>query len=284
MKKVLVLSLCVVLALLVLSTSAFATTYDFDSFTDGAGYGKVEKVDDNVTKITGGPSEGPFSKASTQKLEDGISEKVNVEINLDKMAQGELFEVSLALKNSADAYVTEAVVMAQKVDANTVKLTAGWAPDFSINVTESGIYTFNWEMYTENGKSYVNFSLLNYGVSVGTTGPVDLDSSAMTTADTLNPVADQDGVSVKYLWFCNVQVAEGINVYAELPEKEEPPVVDEEEDTTVSGTEDTVTEEEKTEEEKDDTPKTGAENFLGVAVATVVLGTVAVIALKRKNA
>lgn len=52
----------------------------------------------------------------------------------------------------------------------------------------------------------------------------------------------------------------------------------------VNRAEEPATEEEKTEEEKDDTPKTGAENFLGVAVATVVLGTVAVIALKRKNA
>ena len=52
----------------------------------------------------------------------------------------------------------------------------------------------------------------------------------------------------------------------------------------VNRAEEPATEEPAGEEEKDDTPKTGAENFLGVAVATVVLGTVAVIALKRKNA
>ena len=55
-------------------------------------------------------------------------------------------------------------------------------------------------------------------------------------------------------------------------------------ETVVNRAEEPATEEPAVEEEKDDTPKTGAENFLGVAVATVVLGTVAVIALKRKNA
>ena len=287
MKKVLVLSICVILALLVFANSAFAlTTYTYDSFSTGEGYGSKVQVDDNVTTLMGGPSEGPYSKASSAKLADGIIEEVNVEINLDKMAQGELFEVSLALRNAADMYVTEAVVMAQKVDDSTVRLTAGWAPDFSINVTQSGIYTFRWNMYTEDVKSYVNFSLLNYGNTLGTTGPVDLDGDTLTTADTLNPVAEQEDVSVKYLWFCNIQVAEGINVYAELPEVDVPPTEEDTEDVvgdTEKPVEENVSEEEAT-EEKDDTPKTGLENYLGIAVVIAILGTVVLVALKRKKA
>ena len=279
MKKVLVLSLCVVLALLVFASSAFAATYNYGSFTDGNGYGTKTEVDENVTNLKGGEigadgmAEGPYSKAAEDVLlTDGISEETNVEINLEKMAQGEFFEVSLALKDTAGNYLTEAVVMAQKVDAETVRLTAGWAPSFSVDVKESGVYTFKWEMYTQDDKSYVNFSLLDYGTAVGTTGPVEL-------TDVVNP----EGVTVKYLWFCNIQVAEGVNVYAQLPAVEEPPVVDDEENgVNADGVDEPTTEENK--EEKDDTPKTGTESFLGIAVATVVLGTVAFVALKRKNA
>ena len=52
----------------------------------------------------------------------------------------------------------------------------------------------------------------------------------------------------------------------------------------VNRAEEPATEEPAVEEEKDDTPKTGAENLLGIAVATIVLGSVAFVILKRKNA
>lgn len=52
----------------------------------------------------------------------------------------------------------------------------------------------------------------------------------------------------------------------------------------VNRAEEPSTEEPAVEEEKDDTPKTGAENLLGIAVATIVLGSVAFVILKRKNA
>lgn len=52
----------------------------------------------------------------------------------------------------------------------------------------------------------------------------------------------------------------------------------------VNRAEEPATEEPAAEEEKDDTPKTGAENLLGIAVATIVLGSVAFVILKRKNA
>ena len=52
----------------------------------------------------------------------------------------------------------------------------------------------------------------------------------------------------------------------------------------VNRAEEPATEKPAVEEEKDDTPKTGAENLLGIAVATIVLGSVAFVILKRKNA
>ena len=134
------------------------------------------------------------------------------------MKTGEYFEVSLALKDSSNTYVSEAVVMTQKVDDNTIKLSAGWADNVIATISKEGLYTYQWKIFTQGEKTYVNFSLLDGKTVVGTTGNIDMDSSKLTTNDTKNPIAKQSDVCVKYLWFCNVNVQNGINVHISLPE------------------------------------------------------------------
>ena len=53
MKKLVGLTLCSMLVLLTFASNVFATTYTFDSFTAGDGYGTKTKVDDNITKLNG---------------------------------------------------------------------------------------------------------------------------------------------------------------------------------------------------------------------------------------
>lgn len=158
---------------------------------------------------------GPFSKASEAKLAEGILEEAYIEVDMDKIASGEYFEVSLALRNAANEYVTEAVVMSQKTAEDEVTLTAGWAPKFSATIDRTGIYTYQWNMFVENDTPYVNFTVLSGDTVVGSTGNVDMDT--IQGPDDKNPILEQEDVSVKYLWFCNINVAEGINVYATLP-------------------------------------------------------------------
>ena len=235
MKKLFALTLSVMIALLLLATSAFATTYDFDSFTDGTNYGTKTKIDENITNLKGtdeaigGMFVGPFSKASTAKLADGIVEEAYVEINPSELKTNEFFEVSLALRNGADEYVTEAVVMSQKTSENVVTITAGWAEGFKTTIDKDGIYTYRWEMFVENDTPYVNFSVLSGDTVIGTTENVNMD--LIQGPDDKTPILEQEEVSVKYLWFCNIQCEEGINVYAQLPGTE----IDfiEPEDTTV---------------------------------------------------
>lgn len=199
-----------------------ATEYTFEGWSTFSGYyGTATKVSDNITNLKGrsdaigGMYLGPFNKqADKVTLLGGIKEQTHVELNFDTMSQGEFFEVSLALKNGANAYVSEAVVMTQRITEEQIKLSAGWS-DFEAVVTESGLYTYQWEVYTEGTKTYVVFSLLNDGEVIATTGKVDMDG--IKTADTLNPIAEQENVTVKYLWFCNVNVAKGVNVYTSLP-------------------------------------------------------------------
>lgn len=225
MKKLFKLTLCVIVAL-ALSIALFninvnAATYDYDSFTDGSGYGTKTEISENVTNLkgetvpVGGMYVGPFSKASTDKLAEGISEEAYIEVDMDKIASGEYFEVSLALQNADKVYVTETVVMSQKTAEDEVTLTAGWAPDFKVVLDRTGIYTYQWNMFVENKTPYVNFSVLSGDTVLGSTGDIDLNT--VEGPDVKVPVQDQEGVYVKYLWFCNINVAEGINVYATLP-------------------------------------------------------------------
>ena len=217
----------ITLALLSIATFLFAfhsasalTEYKYEGWTSGNGYGTAIKVDDNITNLkgnataTGGMYVGPFSKASTAKLEDGITEEVYIGIDPEEIANGEFFEVSLALRNGANEYVSEAVVMTQRV-GDEFKVTAGWADDFEAVVTSKGIYTYKWEMFVEEGKTYVNFTLLQGNREIASTDEVDFDT--IVTSDTKNPIVDEEDVSVKYLWFCNVNVAKGVNVYTKLP-------------------------------------------------------------------
>ena len=225
MKKLFKLTLCVIVAL-ALSIALFninvnAATYDYDSFTDGSGYGTKTEISENVTNLkgetvpAGGMYVGPFSKASTDKLAEGISEEAYIEVDMDKIATGEFFEVSLALRNANDEYVTETVVMSQKLNENEVVVTAGWAPEFEVVLDRTGIYTYQWNMFVENDTPYANFTILSGDTVLGTTGNVDMDT--IQGPDDKNPILEQEDVSVKYLWFCNVNLAEGINVYATLP-------------------------------------------------------------------
>jgi len=205
------------------------TEYKFDGWYAENGYGSKTKVDENITNLkgnetaSGGMYVGPFSKAAKNvKLADGITEEVHVGLDFDRIKEGEYFEASLALKttndNSEEKYVSEAVVMSQRV-GDKIKLTAGWAKDFEAYIQAKGVYTYQWKMWIETEenakKTYVQFTLLQGEKEIATTGKIDFDT--LTTADTLNPIAEQKDVTVKYLWFCNINVKEGVNIYTEVP-------------------------------------------------------------------
>jgi len=205
------------------------TEYKFDGWYAENGYGSKTKVDENITNLkgnetaSGGMYVGPFSKAAKNvKLADGITEEVHVGLDFDKIKEGEYFEASLALKttndNNEEKYVSEAVVMSQRV-GDKIKLTAGWAKDFEAYIQAKGVYTYQWKMWIETEenakKTYVQFTLLQGEKEIATTGKIDFDT--LTTADTLNPIAEQKDVTVKYLWFCNINVKEGVNIYTEVP-------------------------------------------------------------------
>ena len=105
MKKILKITLCLMVSLTIFASTIYATVYNYDSFSTPENYGTKTKIDENITNLNGNRTEtgeklqGPYSKASTAKLADGITEETYIELDLDKFAEGEYFEVSLALKN-----------------------------------------------------------------------------------------------------------------------------------------------------------------------------------------
>ncbi len=148
---------------------------------------------------------GPYNKSSKAKLSDGITEEVYVGLNKENYNNSDLFELSIALNNNSNEYLTEAVVMTQKSGDNFV-LTATWAKDFKAIITEDGVYTYKWEYKSSSeGKIQVKFTVLNYDEEIKTTGFIELDKEA------------KDATTVRYLWACNIKASYGIDIYTQLP-------------------------------------------------------------------
>ncbi len=231
MKKKMLFLMAALAFMVSLPIASALTEYKYDGWQAGDGYGSKTKVDENITNLKGeystdsGMYQAPFSKAGKNaKLVDGITEEVHVGLDFDTIANGEFFDVSLALKktdaNGGETYVSEAVVATQR-EGDKIRVTAGWAPNFKAYVTSKGVYTYQWKMWIEGTgdakKTYVQFTLIQGKNEIATTGKIDMDSDALKTSDTLNPIAEQENVTVKYLWFCSLNVARGVNVYTEVP-------------------------------------------------------------------
>ncbi len=244
-------------------------TFDDWDAQDGV-YGSAEKVSDNITNMKGkwyeekGMAYGPFSKKSKATLKDGIIEEVNVELNKETIADGEFFELSMAFNNAAGENSDEVIVMTQR-SGDTYVLTSGKAPEFKAEVSEDGVYTYRYHVYIEGENTYFEFTLLKDGEVVTTTDKVDLGV--------------RDFETIRYIWFCNVYVKQGVNVYTNVPEKpstEEPTTPEEPE----KDPEDTKTEEEIKDEVEN--PKTS--DGIILTVSTLAISVVVAMIAKKKLA
>lgn len=270
-----------VLGMAIVGLSAFVpflnvsaqTEWILEDWTTADGYGSVSLVDENITTIKGseiqdadGMFHGPYSKKSTAKIADGITEEVYIELNKENMTHGELFELSMALNNAEGNNETEAVVMTQKVGDEYV-LTAGWAPEFKATISEDGVYTYRYNAsLDEEGNTIFEFTILKWDEVIGTTGKINMGA---TKAD-----------SVRYMWFCNVQTANGVNVYTTLPEKpsEEIPV----EPVEPTEPSDDVTTPDNTVEEQNPETSDNIVLTIGMLVTSLTLVGFGVRAIKKR--
>lgn len=134
---------------------------------------------------------------------------------------------------------------------------------------------------TENEKVIVRLYALDSSIDIavdkGSKITSDLVEESLTTAGLLSDEYTLEGVysneTLTNLYDYEQAMDQDTSLYVKLAEADNSTEAGETEepDTTV-------------EDEKDDTPKTGAKNFVGIAVVVIALGTVAIVALKRKNA
>ena len=213
MKKCLTLGLfCIALLLVFISPVKALTIWNYEDWIDGNNYGTKTKISSNITNLKGEKEEsegmkvGPYNKASKAKLSDGIKEEVHVGLNLNNYQNSELFELSIALNQQGDKYLTEAVVMTQKSGDKFV-ITSGWAKAQNpiATISTDGVYTYRWEFKKDrDNKIKVKFTVLDYGKELGTTDFVENVDKAS---------------NVRYLWACNIKASYGVDIYKTLPEK-----------------------------------------------------------------
>ena len=241
--------------------------------TENGDYGSVTAVDDNITNIKGSDTAtegmflGPYSMKSEAKLADGITEDVYIELNKDSMANGELFGLTMSLNDASDSYVTELLVNTQKVNDGYL-VTVGLDPDFSYTISEDGVYTYRYTATLEDGKTYLQFSILKWDEVIASTTKIDMGE---TTA-----------VSAGYMWFCSITAANGINVYTTLPEKPSEEIPVEPVEPTEPSEEVTTPDSESTIEEQN--PETSDSIILtvGMLVTSLTLVGFGIKALKKR--
>ncbi len=238
MKKLVGLMLTLLLAL-----SSFGVTtkaYEFIDWQAGEKYGSIQKVDDNILKFFGDAKidehqryVGPFTKANMKSFEKNkvIDMEVHVKVDLDVMKAGELFKVTTALNDSEGEYVTELRMAFVKTDKGTVKVR----PDikltnhFEYEITQSGIYTLRWEYVKGTNAVMGRFILKNKDVELlkGTVPNMDEIGGKKP--------AIEKAVVGRYLWFNDIKVKDGLNIYKNLPNGSYvPPAVNE--NTTLDNT------------------------------------------------
>lgn len=286
MKKSIKLILCLILLVFILTVNSYATVYNYDSFIDGDGYGTKEKINDNVTRMKGGTDdgdgmlEGPYSKSSTATLQEGIKEETHVKVDLEKMKDNELFQVSLAVnlkEGETNDYANEEVVTIQK-SGDVAYVTASGRSNYIAVIGETGIYTFRWEINKEDDGVKIKVSVYNYETLIGTTGEMDFDSIRGPVFKELKDKNPSD-VSVRYLWFNNIKVEEGIDVYATLPSRESADPQPQPQPSTEPTTQPAPADEPV----KDVTPKTGSQYIIQYIIGIVLVSAVGIIVLNKKK-
>lgn len=170
----------------------------------GDGYGSAEKKSENLVILTGDPELnsdnshcGPYIK-NDGLIEDGtLVDELYIYLDPAELAQAEKFILTSGLNNKSDAYADEFAVMFQK-DGEAIKVSAGVAPGFAGSLTEAGMYTLRYTFSLANDAVLGCFSVLKGDEEVASTGNV-----VMPTA------APDDTKGRRYLWFCDISVADG---------------------------------------------------------------------------
>ena len=232
-KKILGMAMVSLFAFVPFLNVSALTEYNYEAWQAPETYGTVTKIDDNITNIKGGTNTsgfGPYSKVSTARLEDGITEEIYIELDPEKFEQAEHFTLGISLgadeafESTGNDYVTETNIFTQ-MDNGVIYVSPTFDSETRIPVTEKGVYTYQYNYYIKDGSVYTNFKLLLWDKVIGESKEANMDEVPLVTNETINPVVE-NATKVRTVLFNNMAIANGVNVYTTLPEKpsEEIPV------------------------------------------------------------
>ncbi len=221
MKKIFGMMLCSIMLLVYVCPVSALTKFKDWNTGEGNQYGTAEQLDSNSFLIKGKTGDvdennthtGPYAWSDAkEKLSEGITEEIHVNIDVDKMQVGEKFHVSLSLNDNESNYLTEMLINTEKMSDGTVQVTYG--PDrnfnFIIKAEESGLYTYRWHMYKEDGESHFKFTLLKGDKVIG-------EETEDLKDDVHSGQELPDDAVAGYLWFVGIDANDGITVYNSLP-------------------------------------------------------------------
>lgn len=177
----------------------------------GNGYGSVETVSD-VSAVLKGDTVldqnnahcGPYVNTKGTLLENGtVVDEVNVYIDPAQLTAGEKFALTSSLNDVNDNYLTEFLVNFWKDNTNGISVSAGLDSNFSAQLTEAGLYTFEYSYIPGETMVFGNFSILKDGVEIASTNDILLPGTSLDVAKGRRAV-----------WFVDISVANGLQVYS----------------------------------------------------------------------
>ena len=148
---------------------------------------------------------GPYIEGNDTTIAEGIHKELKINLSTT-IKTAEFFEISLSLKNDKGEYVNEVNIMTQK----------GYDEKFHITVlgsnlaeVEAGVYTYTYDLFVKNNQSHITLTILDSkGTEVGTATYIIDNTFKGPDVKTI----DAEKTSIRWIWFCNVQVADGIAV------------------------------------------------------------------------
>lgn len=179
----------------------------------GKTVGTVSPDGSNKTILTGNDEEngmkyGPYITGDGTTVKDGINEELYIALGTDKLEYGELFEISLSLKDSAYpnhfGYVNEVNVQTQNVNGTEIKVGVNGVGDVA-TITESGIYKYSWSIKRNEGKTHVVFTISAEDGTEKGKSEFDIEDKFPKSGDIQDIT---DNTTMRWLWFCNIKASQ----------------------------------------------------------------------------
>ncbi len=163
---------------------------------------------------------GPYVKGDNTTIATGIKEELQIGLDVNKLASQKFFEISFSLKDKTGAYVNEVNIITENVGGEiyigiqNINISGGiWGTPIA-KVTTSGIYTYTWELTKKTDGSYIIFSVVDEtGKVVGKSEELNIDTTFNGPQVQEISTVGAENVSVRWIWFCNVQTENGVEVY-----------------------------------------------------------------------